>query len=70
VRIRGFQKNIFFQKTFLCVLQGKVQEPAPVFTGLDAGLERDSVQPNGSERYAVSYQISVFSIPIMFLMLL
>ncbi|KAK7172885.1 hypothetical protein R3I93_002874 [Phoxinus phoxinus] len=30
--------------------KGKEQEPAPVFTRLDAGLERDSVKPNGSER--------------------
>ncbi|XP_067295262.1 transcriptional regulator ATRX-like isoform X3 [Pseudorasbora parva] len=31
--------------------KGKEQEPVPVFTGLDAGLVRDSVKPNNSDSY-------------------
>ncbi len=36
-------------------MQGKEEVPAPVLTGLCAGLVSNSVNPNDSERYAVFY---------------
>ncbi len=45
---------------FLCVMQGKEEEPAPVFTGRGAGLVSNSVNPNDSERYAVFIRFEYF----------
>lgn len=57
----SYQWSLIFHLIHFCVMQGKEQEPASVLTGLDASLVGDSVKSNGSERYAVLYQILVFS---------